>query len=349
MCSAVLLGSGAGSWALSTEAPGGSVRPRHAPIVGTVESLSVGEMAGRLGVAPSTVRMWGTRYGLTASLRTPGGHRRYTPDDVERLERMHAAVIAGASPAAAAADVLRTPDAVAEKSAAVPAGRRSGRRGGPGGAVLAVPGAGREVQGLARAASRLDAIAVTDAVVTGLHDRGTVAVWDETLRPLLVAAGDLWARTGAGIEVEHVLTQAVTAALIRYTGALPDVARADPILLAGGPLEDHVLPLHAVRAALAERGVPARFLGPRTPMAVIAKAARLTRAPAVLVWSVVSDPSAAEQLPSIGAAHRTVRLLIGGPGWPRSGTGPAVLCSSIGEAVHQLERSWRARRGAPAR
>ena len=108
-----------------------------------MDLLSVGEVAARLGVSPSTVRMWGQRYGLVASTRSPGGHRRYTGEDVDRLRRLHEAVIHGTSPAAAAQTLTghRT--------------RVAGGRGGPGGAV---PGAGREARGLARAASRLDEI-----------------------------------------------------------------------------------------------------------------------------------------------------------------------------------------------
>ena len=43
-----------------------------------VSLLSVGEVAARLGVSPSTVRMWGERYGLVASTRSrpePAGRR----------------------------------------------------------------------------------------------------------------------------------------------------------------------------------------------------------------------------------------------------------------------------------
>ena len=222
--------------------------------------MSVGEVAGRLGVAPSTVRMWGSRYGLTASARSAGGHRRYSADDVDRLVRMQAAVLAGSDPAAAAATVL---------SSEQPA-RSLSRRGGPGGSVLAVPGAGPDVRGLARAASRLDELGLTDAVVAALRERGTVDTWNQILRPVLVAAGEHWQRTGTGIEVEHLLTQAVTTAFAQYTAFLPEVAQENPVVLAGSPHEDHVLALHAVRAGLAERGVPVRFLGPRTPMSALA-------------------------------------------------------------------------------
>lgn len=318
-----------------------------------MSSLSVGEVAGSLGVAPSTVRMWGHRYGLTASDRSAGGHRRYTAEDVDRLRRMHAAVISGVSPAAAAAGVVDPPPAGRVGPRAAADGRaghelgtghetRTGpavarvRRGGPGGAVLAVPGAGREARGLARAASRLDGAGACDLVLAALRERGTLAVWDEVLRPVLVAAGLHWERTGTGIDVEHLLTQAVSAALSLHVAGFADGARDDAVLLAGGPEEDHVLALAATRAALAERGVPARFLGPRTPMAVIAAAARRTRTPAVLVWLTFPDPSATSGLAELGAAHRGLAVLVGGPGWTGQRVEPATACRSLGEAVALL-------------
>ncbi len=294
--------------------------------------MSVGEVAGRLGVAPSTVRMWGSRYGLTASARSAGGHRRYTAEDVDRLVRMQAAVMAGSDPAAAAAGVL-----AGEEST-----RSPGRRGGPGGAVLAVPGAGPEVRGLARAASRLDELSVTDAVVAALHERGTVDTWNGILRPVLVAAGEHWQRTGTGIEVEHLLTQAVTTAFAHYIAALPELAQDSPVVLAGSPQEDHVLALHAVRAGLAERGVPVRFLGPRTPMSALAATARLTRTPAVLIWMSLPDVSAATDLPLVRAAHRRLILLVGGQGWTGLETGPATVCASLDEAISALASAWAA-------
>jgi hypothetical protein len=79
---------------------------------------------------------------------------------------------------------------------------------------LAVPGGSRAARGLARAAVRLDEVGVEDTVVRVLRDQGTLAAWNEVLRPVLVAAGRHWERTGDGIEIEHLLTQAVSTALI---------------------------------------------------------------------------------------------------------------------------------------
>ncbi len=298
-----------------------------------MHALSVGQVAGRLGVTPSTVRMWGRRYGLTASERTAGGHRRYTEADLDRLVLMHEEVIAGATPAAAAAGALGEPSVRP---------RRAGR-GGPGGSTLAVPGAGARVRGVARAASRLDAAGVTRLVARELAERGTLATWDQMIRPVMVASGALWERTGSGIEVEHLLTQAVTTALTQRVGALPELAREHPVVLAGAPSEDHVLPVVALRTALAEVGVPALFLGPRSPLSAVATVARRIRAPGVLVWSLLPDADAAQGLALIGAAHRRIRLVVGGPGWLGLPVEPAGACTTLSEAVEVLSRAWHAR------
>ncbi len=277
--------------------------------------------------------MWGERYGLTASARSAGGHRRFTADDLDRLQRVHEAVVSGTSPAEAAALV----------TGATPT---SSRRGGPGGAVLAVPGAGREARGLARAAARLDEMSVEYTVLELLREQGTLTAWNQALRPVLVAAGERWQRTGDGIEVEHMLTQALTTAFVRHVSGLTEPPRENPVLLAGGPHEEHVLALHAVRSALAEKGVPARLLGPRTPMASLANAARRTRAAGVLVWLSSPDGDAALGLADVARAHRRLVLLVGGPGWFGVDDGPATPCVSLDEAVDRLELSWQRRPAA---
>ncbi len=47
--------------------------------------LSVGQVAKRLGVSVDVVRSWDEQ-GVLKSRRTPGGHRRYLPADVDRLK-----------------------------------------------------------------------------------------------------------------------------------------------------------------------------------------------------------------------------------------------------------------------
>ena len=55
------------------------------------EWLSLGQAAAYLGVSEPTLRKW-TDAGQVQAFRTPGGHRRYRPDDIERFrdERVEA-------------------------------------------------------------------------------------------------------------------------------------------------------------------------------------------------------------------------------------------------------------------
>ncbi|MFH9010313.1 MerR family transcriptional regulator [Streptomyces sp. NPDC017943] len=74
--------------------------------------LTTGEVARRLGVAPTTVRTWDRRYGLGPDAHTGGRHRRWTAVDMARLERMCALTATGVAPAEAARTVLsETPPA----------------------------------------------------------------------------------------------------------------------------------------------------------------------------------------------------------------------------------------------
>ena len=296
-------------------------------------SLSVGAAAARLGVAPETVRSWGRRYGLTPSGRTAGGHRRFAAEDLERLSRMQRLVAEGASPADAARRVLAEPNAA---PSGLPADASSGTRGGPGGRVLAVPGASRQARGLARAASRLDADGMDRILGQLLTERGTIPAWDVAIRPVLVAAGEHWMATGEGIEIEHMLSESVMAACWRHRQLQQPAVPGRPVLLACYPDDIHVLPLHVLAAALAEHRVPTRQLGARVPMQALLAATRRTGASAVFVWRQIPVRTRAVVL-SLPPSRPPVRLVLGGPGWAGATLDPdATLALDLRGAVDIL-------------
>ena len=74
--------------------------------------LSVTAVAAKLGVSASTLRTWERRYGLGPGARPAGSHRRYLPEDVQRLSRMTDLIRSGVSAADAAATVLALGDDV---------------------------------------------------------------------------------------------------------------------------------------------------------------------------------------------------------------------------------------------
>ncbi len=76
-----------------------------------MEGLGIKEMAERTGLAAGTIRMWEQRYGYPEPRRTPSGHRRYDPRDVEVLGRAVALRDAGLAigPALAQARAISSP------------------------------------------------------------------------------------------------------------------------------------------------------------------------------------------------------------------------------------------------
>src|SRR4051794_28570461 len=78
--------------AMSTEAP---------EAAGT-RALRISEVAERVGVSASTVRLWEQRFSTAAPTRTGGGHRRYGEADVMRLIALRDLIEQGHRPGAAA-------------------------------------------------------------------------------------------------------------------------------------------------------------------------------------------------------------------------------------------------------
>ncbi len=52
---------------------------------GDPATMPIGEVARRTGVTVPTLRAWEHRYGLLLPIRTAGGHRRYSGEDVQRV------------------------------------------------------------------------------------------------------------------------------------------------------------------------------------------------------------------------------------------------------------------------
>lgn len=174
-----------------------------------------------------------------------------------------------------------------------------------------------------------------------LHELKTTETWNQVLRPVLVAIGVHWQRTGSGIEIEHLLSQAITAAFATYLSQLTEPAQDRPVVLAGGPREDHVLTLLAVRSTLAERGVPVRALGARTPVQALTSTATRIRAAAVFIWSTKPANASEKEIRELSENHRGLTVALGGAGWRQSSIGSATVCTSLEQAANLLDQAWR--------
>ncbi len=279
--------------------------------------FSVGAVARRLGVAPSTLRTWNRRYGIGAQEFSPGRHRRYTAADITRLEHMQRLILRGAAPAdaAQAALVSRVPPVPAPD---VPAAR-SGPGHGAGGQRLALPGASAAARGLARAALAMDGALMDEIIRAALARDGVIPAWQSLLVPVLTGIGIRYEQTGTCVEAEHLLSSVTLAALAARHPYAPGPADDRPVLLACAEGEQHSLPLYALAAALAECAVSARMLGAALPYVSLVAAVRRTGPAAVFLWSQVPDTGNPAVLPDLRPRRPGARLLLGGPGWPRDG------------------------------
>ncbi|MCF2533936.1 MerR family transcriptional regulator [Yinghuangia soli] len=311
-------------------------------------SFGIGAASRRLGVAVATLRSWDRRYRIGATGLSPGGHRRYTEDDLARLAHMCRLIDTGVPPAEAAALAVAgdapAPAPASSSSVPVPeaaAVSPTARAGGGATLPLGRPSPGRAGQGLAKAAMRLDPVAIGGLLDQALAADGVIATWEDLVVPVLFGMGRKWesanaapgGRGGGGsghgiryVEVEHLLTCCVSAALQRAASRTPPhpepgARLARGVLLACTPDEHHTLALEALAAALGERGVPVRMFGASLPRAALLQAVRRTGPAAVVLWSQTARTCDPESLDALREIPRTAVMPLG-PGWRAAGTDP---------------------------
>jgi DNA-binding transcriptional MerR regulator len=253
--------------------------------------LRIGELSKRAGVSPELLRAWERRYGLLEPVRTAGGLRLYSLDDLARVRLMQQHLASGLAAAEAAAHVTA---GGAAPEAVTPAFSAETARAD-----------------LAAALERFDeseAQAVIDRVLAAT----TVdALLVDVLLPYLRALGDRWERGEASVGQEHFASS-----LIR--GRMLGLARGwgrgfGPVaLLACLPGEQHELGLLAFGLALRARGWRIAYLGSNTPLEGIERAS--ANEPDLIVLSAVSrEPirSFAAQIRQLAEQHR---VALGGAG-----------------------------------
>lgn len=277
--------------------------------------FTIGAVAAQLGVAPETVRSWGRRYGVVPTLRTGGGHRRYTNTDLARLMRMQHLIVRGLPASQAARQVLTEPlTALDLGDLPKPELRRPRRtKAGRLPATLSIPSGSAEVRTLARAAARFDSDEVAELLRGWLAERGAALTW-QIAAEVLIAIGQQWLITGQCVEIEHLLTEVVTDALREHRARQLRPLGTRPVLLGSYPEEIHVLPVHALAATLAEHRVAVRVLGAGVPVLALNAALQRAQPVTVFLWRQMRGEGSLRGL-QIPRAVSKLHVIVGGPGW----------------------------------
>lgn len=230
-----------------------------------------------LGVPAPTLRSWERRYGLPTTVRTPGGHRRYTDAALTELGLMRDEVTIGRAPAEAARRVRGFIDdhgPAHETISAVMAGSTS-----------------------------KDPTAIRAALDDSLAERGLALTIDEVVLPAMRQVGSWWESGRCDVGQEHFTTEVVRGWLAKMTALAPPPASDRWVLLAVGPRDQHTLGLESLAALLVTQGTGCRILGPGTSLRVLVVAVAATSATAVVVVSHLSTQrrSTVESLKAVAA------------------------------------------------
>lgn len=294
------------------------------------ETLPVAAVARRLGVAPATLRTWDRRYGIGPRAHTTGRHRRYTHDDIARLEVMQQALLRGATPAEAAGYALRASAPAAAEIVVPPDGTAALFR------EFSTRSAA--VLGLSRAAMAMDAVSAQQLIADSIDALGLVSVWDDVLRPVFAALASRWEQSGECVEVEHLVHECALAAMIGATPVVSAPRNPRPVLLCCAPDERHSLPLYVLRAALAQSGIGTQMLGAALPTAALAAAVRRTGPAAVAVWAQLPRHAHAAVFTEVPRTRQRVRLFACGPGWFTTDLPDRVdRLDDLADALHRIE------------
>ncbi len=278
--------------------------------------FTVSGAARQLGVPAATLRTWERRHGIGPSGRSAGGHRRYTPQDLIRLRAMRTLVETGVPPAEAAGLAGLAGLAAGGQPEHAPADS------------MISPAL------LLRAAMQLDAPLLCSMLGDAFARHGVIAAWQQLAVPALRELGARDPATAGHGAVEHMLSGSLLTTLLAVITLAPPARTIRPVVLACSEEEQHVLPVYALHAELAGRGVDVRQLGGRVPRQALAHAVSTIHPAAVFVWSQVPATARPGLLDGLPAG---LRIVIGGPGWQDRPPVPAAhLAGSLDEAATEL-------------
>jgi MerR family transcriptional regulator, light-induced transcriptional regulator len=260
--------------------------------------LNIAAVARRTGVGEHTLRKWEQRYGVLRPIRTDGGQRRYSEEDVGRVDWLSARLKEGYRIGEAAAMLAPTPGE-APKS---PVELRD--------ALIATA-----------SSPRADLRPLLDHAFTLYPLEQTLS---EVIAPCLAAIGDGWADGELTVGQEHLTTAAVRARLERSL-----TERRAPVrgvgVLACAPGEQHEIGLLMLACLLRADGWDVIYLGQSTPVAD-AVAITTEHEAALLAFSVTMREHAKALAASFQAVRRTRAL-------PATVIGGASASSRLAKAV----------------
>lgn len=306
------------------------------PIVG--HTISV--VAERTGLSRDVLRVWERRYQAVEPVRTAGGQRLYSDDELQRFQLLAEATRNGRSIGSVAAlstgalaklaedDEAARPQAAADREATHSTVHR-------------------EVAELALAhALALDASSLDRELRRAIARYGVPMFLEEIVPTLMHRIGDEWVGGRLSIPHEHLASSVVLGILLEAVRAIPETPGAPRLLVATPTGEQHVVGAALIAAAAALDGWSILFLGANVPAADLVMAANGVSGVALSIVNAHDVPGTVREMQTLRAAlPMRMPLIAGGAAALRLeaevGLPGVSVCRDIAEARAVLARVTR--------
>jgi DNA-binding transcriptional MerR regulator len=256
--------------------------------------LRIGELSRRLGVSDHVLRAWERRYGLLRPVRSAGGFRLYSEDDLQRVRRMQAFLADGLSAAEAARAAVNgepsEPATSTEPAAGLPA----------------------EAATLARALDGYDEPAAQAALDRLFGTLTVETVLRDVLLPYLHEVGRRWENGAGSVAQEHFASNVIRGRLAGL-GRGWGHGQGPRAVLACAPDEQHDIALLAFGVVLNRYGWRIDYLGASTPVDDLVRLAGATH-PDLVVVSATRPERLAPLTAQLTRLAGTAPLALAGPG-----------------------------------
>jgi DNA-binding transcriptional MerR regulator/methylmalonyl-CoA mutase cobalamin-binding subunit len=276
---------------------------------------SIAVASRRAGLPQDTIRAWERRYRALRPVRTEGGHRLYSDDDVERLRLLRLATEAGHR----IGQIAALHDAALLEMLAADTRQESGgesweqvsaatesidlRSGDP------------RVDACLRSVEDLDGPALVRMLEQASVDLPRAVLIDQVLAPLVESVGKGFDLGLLRPVHEHLASSVITAFCQTLRGAFAVSSSAPALVASTPPHQHHELGAVLAAAVAAAEGWQVIYLGPNLPAEDIVAAAHWKSAAAVALSLVFppDDPLLAEEIRRLRRLlDRRTALIVGG-------------------------------------
>ena len=237
--------------------------------------LPLRSVVARTGLNPETIRAWERRYGAVQPIRTEGGTRKFSEEDVTRLLCLKALRERGFGLQALAQ--LPTSELVAMSRA----GQESAPRLRP-----APPPLSPEHQAYLQAIERLDAPAALEHLKRLTDGVGNLQLILGVTTPIMWEVGRRWSEGTLGVAHEHLVSAQLKQILIGRLEQIPAPQGAPRLMFTTPAGQLHEFGILAGSVLAKEAGFDVLYLGPNLPAEDIIWSVAQSQAD-VLVLSVV--------------------------------------------------------------